>query len=640
MTLPRIAPWILITLGCVALAGCSSSRERASRTNAAVDPAVDIHSYGNPDEVRPHHLSLDLELDFATNIITGETTIEFRREAPTRRMVLDTRDLEINAVHGLDASGGERELDFKLRKPDPKLGAALEIALPEDITSIRVHYRTSPGAIAVQWLEPQLTAGGEHPFLFTQSQSIHARSWIPCMDSPGVRVTYDATVHVPTELQAVMSAEPAAADEPGVFRFEMPQSIPPYLIALAVGELDSRDISPRVRIYAEPSVVDKAAWEFADTETMIQTVEEMYGPYVWGRYDLLVLPPSFPFGGMENPRLSFLTPTVLAGDRTLVSLIAHELAHSWSGNLVTNATWRDFWINEGFTVYVERRVVEALFGREIAEMEATLGLRDLREDIAEFGPEHEFTKLAPDLAGYDPDDAFSNVPYEKGYLLLRLIEEHVGRDAFDRFLKELFERHAFGNLTTAQIADEMRARLFTPDPGLEEKIRLDEWLYAPGLPENCPEPHSDEFEAVSDAVWRFSSGADPATLDTENWRTTHWLQFIRALPQTMGTERMQDLDQAYGFTISGNSEIFFAWSRHAARNNYEPALPTIELFLKKVGRKKFLTPLYGDLVENPETADFARRVYREARSGYHPIAQREIERVVGFGSSDGEAAPR
>ncbi len=610
---------------CVAVASnVTTARASAGAGAAETASTHDPHSYGNPAEVRPTHLSLDLELDFRTREIHGSVTIDFDRIRPTRRIVLDIRDVVIERAVGITKAGREQVLTHTVHAPERPLGSALEIALPPTVDQVRVEYRTRPDATAVQWLAPELTRSGAHPFLFTQSQSIHARSWIPCMDSPGVRVTYDATVRVPEGIIAVMSAEPGeATGEPGVFRFRMPQSIPPYLIALAAGELESRDVSKRVRIWAEPDVVEAAAWEFADTEKMIGVVEELYGPYVWGRYDLLVLPPSFPFGGMENPRLSFLTPTVLAGDRSLVSLIAHELAHSWSGNLVTNATWRDFWINEGFTTYVERRVIEALFGRDIAEMEAILGTRDLIEDIEAFGEDHEFTALAPQLAGEDPDDAFSSVPYEKGYLLLRRIEELTGRERFDAFLRSLFERHAFGNLTTDQVQ-----RAFVELLGEERartEIDLDAWLTAPGMPEDAPRIRSAEFARVEMQAERLKAGAKPSELDTDGWRATHWIQFLRRLPTPMEAATMAALDEAFGFTASRNSEIFFAWSLHVARNGYEPGFAAIETFLSRVGRIKFLAPLYDELLANPDTRPLARRVWTRARPRLHPLAHVAID---------------
>ena len=618
-----IASWILPLL--LAVAPIPSNEDHADGHHAK-----DIHSFGNPDEVRPTHLALDLTLDFDRQVVHGSVTTDFERVGRTRRLVLDIRDIIVERVIGILESGSaERPLTYTVHAPTPGIGSALEIDLPLEVTKVRVEYQTVPSATAIDWLDPEQTSSGKLPFLFTQSQSIHVRSWIPCMDSPGVRVTYEAVVRVPDGITAVMSAAPGEVDsESGVFRFRMPQAIPSYLIALAAGELTSRDVGPRVRVYAEPALVEAAAYEFGDTERMIDTVESLYGPYAWDRYDLLVLPPSFPFGGMENPRLSFITPTVLSGDRTLTSLIAHELAHSWSGNLVTNATWSDFWINEGFTVYVERRVVEALYGRELSEMEALLGLRDLEEDIEAFGKDHEFTKLEQDLTGHDPDDAFSSVPYEKGYLFLRLLDEHVGRERFDAFLREIFKKYAFGNLSTGEIEREIRERLLGGDTSIAERLRLEEWLRSPGLPSNVPDIRSEAFERVEREVERFANGTRAGELAVDGWVTAHWMQFLRKLPSPLPADRLDDLDAAFRFTESRNSEIFFAWAMLAARSGYAKAYPAIERFLASMGRNKFLRPLYGALLEQSSSVDLAKDLYRRTRASYHPLSKIAIDQLM------------
>jgi leukotriene-A4 hydrolase len=455
---------------------------------------MDIHSWSRPDRIRVRHLELDLEVRFDRKVLQGAVTVYVDRLAGSE-LALDTRGL---AIHSVENAEG-----FELGAADPILGAPLRIQMLPEAQWVRVHYSTSPEASGLQWLDPPQTAGKRHPFLFTQSQAIHARSWIPLQDTPSVRVTYDADIRVPAGLRAVMGAEMAGS------HFRMPQAIPSYLIALAAGDLEFRELGARSGIYAEPAMVDAAAYEFADTEAMIGAVEAMYGPYRWGRYDLLVLPPSFPFGGMENPRLTFVTPTVLAGDRSLVSLVAHELAHSWSGNLVTNATWSDFWLNEGFTVYVERRVLERLFGKERADMEAVLGRRQLDAEMAGLA-EHDRV-LHIDLKGRDPDDGCTLVPYEKGALLLRTIERAVGRERFDVFLRAYFDRFAFQSITTADFLEYIGREL-------PSKVALDEWIYRPGIPKGAAEPHSDVFARV-EAGW-------PS--DTGKWSTHEWLHFLRS----------------------------------------------------------------------------------------------------------------
>ena len=555
---------------------------------------MDIHSWSRPDRVRVRHLELDLDVLFDRKILEGSVALHLDRTSGDE-LVLDTRALTIHSV--------ENAAGFSLGAADPNLGAPLTIRLEPGATWVRVHYATSPEASGLQWLDPPQTAGKRHPFLYTQSQAIHARSWIPLQDTPGVRVTFRAHVRVPDGLRAVMGA--ALDTTPDGRHFRMDQPVPSYLIALAAGSLDFREIGPRSGVYAEPPVLDRAAHEFADTEAMIAAVEELYGPYRWDRYDLLVLPPSFPFGGMENPRLTFATPTVLAGDRSLVSLVAHELAHSWSGNLVTNATWSDFWLNEGFTVYVERRVLEKLYGPARADMEAVLGRRELDREMA--GLRESDRVLHIDLTGRDPDDGCTLVPYEKGALLLRTIERAVGRDRFDAFLRAYFAHFAFQSITTADFLEYIRREL-------PNTVPLDEWIFATGIPAGAAEPHSDVFTRI-ESGW-------PA--DTTAWSTHEWLHFLR----TQDPPDMPRLDRQFHLTDSTNSEILHQWLLMAVKANYQPALPKIEPFLCSVGRRKFLKPIYTELMKTPEGRARARAIYAKARPTYHPIAQGTIDGIV------------
>ena len=486
----------IIGLGMVepAAAAAPGAMEPGSRPGVATDS----HSFGNPEQVRVEHVALDLTVDFERRVIEGSAVLDFKRQpgcpadAP---LILDTRGLTIEEV-GLRkmgrAAGAFTPARFQLGPPDPILGSRLTIELTPSATQVRIAYRSGPKAGALQWLEPALTAGKAKPFLFTQSEAIHARSWIPLQDSPGVRVTYVADIRVPRGLTAVMAAESRNNPDDtqqGLFHFAMAQPIPSYLIALAVGDLAFQPLGPRTGVWAEPSVLKAAAYEFADVEKMVDAAEKQFGKYRWGRYDILVLPPSFPFGGMENPRLTFATPTILAGDRSLVSLIAHELAHSWSGNLVTNATWRDFWLNEGFTTYLERRIVEDIYGRDRSDVEAVLGLAELRGELKRL-PEKDQV-LHVDLSGRDPDDGMTNIPYDKGALFLRTLEQKFGRERFDAFLRAYFDEHEFKSITTADFEAFLRERLFRQDPQTARSIDLTAWLERPGLPEAFAETSSD-----------------------------------------------------------------------------------------------------------------------------------------------------
>ncbi|HVR43828.1 MAG TPA: M1 family aminopeptidase/hydrolase, partial [Thermoanaerobaculia bacterium] len=473
----------------IAISGCTSVPTAAVAPLGATTYPDDPHSFSKPNDAVVEHLDLDLSVDFPGKKLIGRASLVVNNRAGGSELWLDTRDLVIRNV----TLGGEASpTGHRLGEAEGVLGRPLVIEIEPGTRRVNIEYETTPGAAAVQWLAPSMTAGGRWPFLFTQSQAILARTWIPLQDTPAVRFTYAATIRVPPPLMAVMSAEnPTAAEPDGIYDFRMPQPIPSYLMALAVGDLEFRAIGERAGVYAEPSVVEKAAWEFADTPQMIEAAERMYGPYQWGRYDILVLPPSFPFGGMENPRLTFATPTILAGDRSLVSLVAHELAHSWSGNLVTNATWDDFWLNEGFTTYFENRIMEQVYGEDFARMLAALGRGDLDDEIVELGETSPDTRLKLDLAGRDPDEGMTSVAYDKGSLFLRLIEQTVGRERFDRFLRSWFDRYAFQSRTTENFVEYLKQNLLTPRE--QTAIRVDEWVYGPGVPSNAPVVQSERI---------------------------------------------------------------------------------------------------------------------------------------------------
>lgn len=586
----------------------------------------DVHSYARPDEVSVDHIDLDLTVDFKQQRLIGRASLTLKHHSPTDTLHLDTRQLDIRAVTLDDDSTAA----FELGDADPRLGRELRIPITPETQRVHIVYESRPEAAAVQWLSPAQTTGGEHPFLFTQSQAILARTWVPCQDSPAVRFTYSATVRVPEELMAVMSAsnsETKSAD--GVYRFEMPQPIPSYLLALAVGDLEFRALDERSGVYAEPSMVEKSAWEFADTPAMIDVVETLYGPYRWERFDILVLPPSFPFGGMENPRLTFATPTILAGDRSLVALIAHELAHSWSGNLVTNATWNDFWLNEGFTVYLERRIMEAIQGRDYAEMLALLGRQDLEGSIESIGPQSPDTHLFLDLEGRDPDDGMSDIAYEKGYYLLRMMEETVGRETFDAFLLSWFEDNAFQSQTTQGFVDYVQEHLIAGDDELAAQLQLDAWIYGAGLPSNASTVESSAFTEVDEQVTAWTAGTAAKDLATDDWSSHEWLHFLRGLPSGLSQEQMADLDAAFGLTDSGNSEVLHAWLHHVIANDYAKGYPALEAFLTGMGRRKFLQPLYQRMADtNDASLARAKEIYAKARPGYHSVSSNTIDGIL------------
>jgi leukotriene-A4 hydrolase len=602
---------------------------------------VDPHSHARPADVVVRHFGLALDVDFATRTLAGVITIAVARHDTRAPLRLDTSALTIAKIEvarsdaSLDVEKTRiAELDAKWRATTwtttplgDGLGEGLDVMLDGDVDLVRITYRTAPGASGLQWLTPEQTGDRKAPFLYSQSQTVHARSWFPCQDSPGVRTTYDAIVRTPAGVRALMSADPLARDG-GPAAFEMRLPVPAYLVALAVGAVDFAPIGARTGVWAEPSMLPRAKAELADIEGMLTAIETLYGPYRWGRYDVLVLPPAFPFGGMENPKLTFATPTIIAGDRSLVSLIAHELAHSWSGNLVTNATWADLWLNEGFTVYIERRIIEALFGRERADMDAVLGRQDLAEAFAELGDDDERLRL--ELDGRNPDDGMSDVQYEKGALLLLALERAYGRERFDPFVLAWFDAHAFGSVTTAQFEAFAAEHLFSapPLPG-QAPVDLSAWLDRPALPTDAPAPQAAAFVRVDEALAGFAAGKHTArTLPTDGWAPQQWLHFLRGLPKGVGAAKLKALDARYALTDSGNAEIAAQWLELSVREGHRQADASLEEFLRTVGRRKFLMPLYAALLAADRKAD-AARIYASARAGYHPITQASLDALLG-----------
>lgn len=614
----------ILLIAFILISGCAPTSDKRH-----ADFVNDPHSYANLNDVRTTHISLDLTVDFEAKEIRGTATLDIENMTGADSLILDTDGL---AIHEVTLDGGVKT-GFTLGARHEAFGAPLAIAITKETHHVTVHYSTGDDAKALQWLDPEQTAGKQKPFLFTQSQAILARSWIPCQDSPGARVTYDARITTRSDLMALMSAKnDTSLHADGIYTFRMDYRIPPYLFALAVGDVRFQSLGPRSGVYAEPVLLEKSAWEFADTEKMIDAAEKLYGPYRWGRYDILVLPPSFPYGGMENPLLTFATPTIIVGDRSLTALVAHELAHSWSGNLVTNRTWNDFWLNEGFTTYFEHRIMESVYGSAYDDMTAQLDFNDLRASIADVGEDSPDTKLKQDLSGRDPDGVMSTVAYEKGFLFLRMCERTIGRERWDPFLRNWFDAYAFKSATTEDFLTVLRDSLIRGDRALEDKLLLDEWVYGTGLPANVPITESTELEKVDQAITQWRSGTALAKLDTRGWVTHHWKYFLTRLPIDMSLSDMHALDKAFQFTKSRNAEIASLWFGHVIEHRYASAYEELEEFLTSMGRRKFVRPLFRKMSVTPEGMALAQRIYKRARPTYHPVTRNTIDKMLGVSS--------
>jgi leukotriene-A4 hydrolase len=609
----------LCLLVLIAFASC------AKKTIAEDNHQKDDHTFAQPEAAVVKHLDLDIIVNFEKESITGRASWTIDNISKGKEIIFDENTLNITKV---TLGDDETPTEFHLGNEVEFHGKPLHVKIDASTAKVNIYYNTTEKAVALQWLKPIQTADKKKPFLFSQGESIWTRTWIPCQDSPGIRFTYNAKVTVPKDLLAVMSAvNPQQKNDTGIYNFKQEKAIPAYLMAIAVGDLEFKAIDNRTGVYAEPSLIEKAAWEFAELGKMVNAAEKLYGPYRWGRYDVLVLPPSFPYGGMENPNITFLTPGVLAGDRSLTSLLAHELGHSWSGNLVTNATWDDIWLNEGFTTYVEHRIGEEIFGVKEAKMQDVLSQQGLDNNITELGSTNPDTRLKVSTTGRNPDDGLSDIPYEKGYAFLQVIEKAVGRDTFDKFLTGYFNNHAFKSITTEDFVDYFNKNLVKGDKALAAKIQLDEWIYKPGIPSNFIKGESPEFKAIDSiqGTWR-KTGVKGLS---EKIKSTNEKQhFIDHLPEDITASEMAAIDSEFHFTDKGNFVIKRQWFVPCIRHNYKPAHDAIENFMIATSRTGSLQTLYKEMVKTPEGKAWAKEIFAKAKAGYHLTTVQSVEGLL------------
>ncbi len=605
----------------------------------------DYHSFANVDQFRVVHLDLALDVDFKEHVLRGSVTLEIKRLDPhATQLLLDTRDLHISSVtqQSTDVTGATSATSamepiwvsrpFQSGRTDPILGSPLIIELPRSARAmefIKIEYETSPAATALQWLSPPQTAGKHQPFLYTQFEPTGTRSWIPLQDTPQVRVTYRAVIQTPDELLAVMSAQnDPKARHTGEFEFAMSKPVASYLIALAVGDLKFKATGVRTGVYAEGGQVKAAALEFADTEAMLQVSTKLLGPYRWERYDIVVLPPGYPGSGMQYPRLSFMPATLSRPEEAQV--LAYPMAHSWSGNLVTNATWGDVWLNEGFSSYLESRIVEAVEGPQRASMEAVLGLASLREELATLkeAVNANDSLLAVDMRARDPRAAYTSVASEKGRLFLRYLEIKVGRVGFDEFLRAYFDKFQFQSLTTEQFLAYCRENLLSQFPAAVNHSQLMAWFTQPGIPADAVIPASDVFIRVDTIRVAWLANTTLLPLDLAHWVTPEWLHFFKLLPVHLSALQMTQLERALVASRNRSPEVEQAWLMLVIRNDHAPGFTRLRAYLKSICRIKWVQPLYVALMQTPAHKEFAKRVYSEARPGYHSDTVTAIDAIT------------
>ena len=595
--------------------------------NTMVNRTELTHSYSNINEIKTTHLHLDIEVDFESNLIYGVARHSMLNKG-SDTAIFDIKNIEIQKIT-LGEIGNEQETNYLIGKRDDLLGQPLFVDIKKSTKKVNIYYKTTKESDALDWLPKELTAGKEHPFMYTQGEAILTRSWIPLQDVPSNRITYSANVKVPNELMALMSAtNPTEKSNNGEYFFEMNQPVPCYLIALAVGDISYKSLGKNCGVYSEPGLIEECAYEFVDLPKMILAAEKIYGKYQWERYDLMVLPYSFPFGGMENPRLTFISPTLIAGDRSLVSVIAHELAHSWSGNLVTNASWEDFWLNEGFTVYFENRIMEEIYGKETADVLSYIEFQELGKELNEITNSDfpEDTHLKLNLKGRDPDAGMTSIAYVKGAYFLKTIEETVGRDKFDVFLKGYFKKYAFKTVTTEEFEKYLNQKLFKPK---RIAFNTKEWLYKGGLPSNCVSLSPQRFQKAQKLALKVSKGGQlDQDIKMNSFITQEWLVFIRGLEGNISALKLKEIDDKLNLKGCGNSEIMTEWYLISIKNKYKGVRPDMEKFLMKVGRRKYLQPIYTELAKSQNDLDWARSIFKIARNNYHSVSVKTIEEIL------------
>lgn len=648
-----IVPFLLLLAGCGGLASQDAAQRGDIAPILTSEEAFDDQTFAKPAEARVTHIDLDLAMDFDAKTIGGTATLDVLAADNASEIIIDSNGLRVSAV--TDETGNVLEFDLgetvdgkgeplTIQLPAQKLARPADLAEDELAPThrIAIEYVSAPDAEALQWLSPQQTAGGEHPFIFSQGQAINNRTWIPTQDSPGIRQTWEAKISAPDPLNVVMSGVVQGDPEPEDdsrrnFHFVMNNPVPPYLIAIAAGNIEFRELGPRSGVWAEPEVIEAAAQEVGDTEEMIDAGIALFGEYRWGRYDMIVLPPAFPYGGMENPVMTFLTPTFIAGDRSNNGLVAHELAHSWSGNLTTYSSWRDGWLNEGVTSYFENRIVEEVYGKDRAEQEYALSYAGLVGGINEVGADNPVTAMrSPDTIS--PFDTEGFAIYDKGTVFLRTVENIIGREEFDTWLTQWFNSRAFEPVTSEMFLADLRAKLIDGDANLEKRLMLDEWVYGTGLPENAWKPDSQAFAEVDGAVAAYAGeGTLPDIDGWRGWTAAEQRRFLEELPQGLSNEQLAALDKALELSQTDNNEVLFLWLEAALRNEYSPVVPQAEGFLAKVGRNKFVSPLFTALNQTAWGKPIAQRIYGETRSSYHAYTRGNVDETLQYEVPGGNA---
>uniref|UniRef100_A0A3P8Z2K2 Aminopeptidase B n=1 Tax=Esox lucius TaxID=8010 RepID=A0A3P8Z2K2_ESOLU len=612
----------------------------------------DVSTSSSFRQFKIKHFHLDLSLDFEQRTLRGTETLQLKciQDSQTELLMDIHPSLSIQDVSfcGTEEDSGSVKVEF-LTRNFTSYGTTLVVKCPspckiEEDIQVVIQFVASDGP-GVCWLKPEQTAGKAKPYVFTQGQAVLNRSFFPCFDTPAVKSTYSASVKVPDGFTAVMSAskgEHRKADN--TFLFTMEQPIPSYLVALAVGDLVSAEVGPRTRVWTEPCLLQAATEEYDGViEEFLAVGEKLFGPYVWGRYDVLFMPPSFPFGGMENPCLTFVTPCLLAGDRSLADVIVHEICHSWFGNLVTNANWGDFWLNEGFTMYAQRRVCTEIYGEAYASLEAATGRALLRQHMDNTGEDHPLNKLRVKIKpGVDPDDTYNETPYEKGFCFVSYLAHLAGEQSrFDAFLKAYIDKFKFRSIM-AEDALEFYLEYF---PDLKKKdvhkiegLEFDTWLNVSGWPPYLPDLSAGQSlmkpaEQLSE-LWG-AEGLDMTSIRKINiqaWKTYQTAYFLEKIIEKSPLPRgnIEKLEGEYPHIVkSNNAELRLRWAQIIAKNQHQPGYQHVRNFLSCQGKQKYTLPVYRALWNgSEETRALATEIFNATSHQLHINVCKNVKKII------------
>jgi leukotriene-A4 hydrolase len=628
--------------------------------NTIINKPRDPNTLSNYNNWRTTHTDTKFDILFEEQKLTGNVTHKLQSitKAETREIILDSSHVQI---HDIKVNG--QPTKWEVAKRVEPYGSAVHINLEKGVeldqhVEISIDVSTTPACTALQWLTPAQTSNKKHGYMFSQCQAIHARSIFPCQDTPDVKAPFDFTINSPLPVIASGLADKSNPTTPSTtsqtFKFHQAVPIPSYLFAIASGDLGFASVGPRSTVATSPDTLESCKWELEeDTEKFLKTAESLVYEYAWGQYNVLVLPPSFPYGGMENPIYTFATPTIISGDRQNVDVIAHELSHSWSGNLVSNCSWEHFWLNEGWTTYLERRIQAAVHGDDAwRDFSAIIGWKALTDSISAFGEDHEFTKLIVDLKGKDPDDAFSSIPYEKGFVFLYYIEKLIGKEHFDKFIPQYFTTWKGKSLDSydfkATLLDFFAADKYTDASVAKklEEIDWDKWFYTPGYPiwkpkfdttlVDAPLKLAAEWEKFIDTPPGQDPHFGPVWTDVADFSANQNVVFLEKLmlfEKPLPPTHTNYMGFIYSYKENKNVEISSRYYQVSMMAGDTSILPWVKNMLGEVGRMKFVRPLYRGMVKMGAVQD-AVETFEKNKDFYHPICRQMIVKEI-FGKTGG-----